>query len=360
MLEPLPRARPRTAGKSMKNGSPSAPETNEILEKGSPETMDVRLLKTLPVSVKPDPLVRRLAALLAPGFYLDVGNVCNQFCLYCAVPRDEMYRTTAGDAVVLARNAVESGWETCVLIGGEPTIWPHLIPVLKRVRELGVKRVILTTNGLMLAYPDSLAELEKLGMAVVGLSFDDFDPDNQALLTDRPDNPELIAKAVANLRSSTVETYFYTVVTGVLEGRGEEMGAWAAEEAGRFAGTPSFMFAGLKPVEAARESLERLDITLTETARVIADVIERAGDKAPVAFRDVPLCLLSEHLSHCMDLYHLNASVDLATGKIKPAGFRQDRRLVDACESCRLKRACPGIYEAYLARHGEGEFEPFE
>ena len=344
----------------MKNGSSEDTSSAEILEKGKALTMDVRMLQALPVSVKPDPSVRRLAALLAPGFYLDVGNVCNQFCLYCAVPREEMYRTTAGDAVVLARHAIDLGYDSCVLIGGEPTIWPHLIPVLKRIGELGAKRVVLTTNGLMLAYPESLADLERLGVAVVGLSYDDFDPGNQALLTDRADNPELLAKAVGNLRSSTVDTCFYTVVTGFLAGRGVDMGAWAAEEAGRFANTPSFMFAGLKPVEAARESLARLDISLSETARVIAAVIDAVGGKAPVAFRDVPLCLLADYLPHCMDLYHLNASVDLATGKIKPAGFRQDRTLAAACEGCRLRRVCPGIYHSYLARHGEGEFDPFK
>lgn len=360
MLEQSPAGRRGTAGNSMKNGRSEEQTEGEILAKGVPKSMDVRLLQTLPVSVKPDPGVRRLAALLAPGFYLDVGNVCNQFCLYCAVPREEMYRTTAGDAVVLARHAIALGYDSCILIGGEPTIWPHLVPVLKRIREFGAERVVLTTNGLMLAYPESLAELERLGTAVVGLSFDDFDPGNQALLTERADNPELVAKAVDNLRSSKVDSYFYTVVTGVLAGRGKEMGEWAAKEAGRFAATPSFMFAGLKPVEAARASLERLDITLTDTARVIAEVIDTVGDKAPVAFRDVPLCLLPDHLSFCMDLYHLNASVDLATGKIEPAGFRRDRCLVDACGSCRFKRVCPGIYEAYLARHGEAEFEPFE
>jgi len=348
------------AGNSMKNDSFEDTTEAEILEKGKAHTMDVRLLRTLPVSVKPNPGVRRLAALLAPAFYLDVGNVCNQHCLYCAVPRDEMYRTAAGDAVDLARHAVGLGYESCVLIGGEPTIWPHLLPVLKRISELGAKRVILTTNGLMLAYEESLAELEKLGIAVVGLSCDDFDPGNQALLTDRADNPELLARAVGNLRSSSVDTYFYTVVTGLLADRGVALGEWAATEAHRFEKTPSFLLAGLKPVETALERLERLDISLTETARAIAAMIDRVAGTAPVAFRDVPLCLLADYLPHCMDLYHLNVSVDLATGKTEPAGFRQDRTFAAACEGCRLRRACPGIYHSYLARHGEGEFDPFK
>mgnify|MGYP002725627315 CR=1 FL=1 len=147
----------------MKNGRSEEHTTPEILAKGVPKSMDVRLMQTLPVSVKPDPGVRRLASLLAPGFYLDVGNVCNQFCLYCAVPREEMYRTTAGDAVVLARHAIDLGYDSCVLIGGEPTIWPHLVPVLKRIREQGAKRVILTTNGLRREYKESRAEGERRG-----------------------------------------------------------------------------------------------------------------------------------------------------------------------------------------------------
>jgi MoaA/NifB/PqqE/SkfB family radical SAM enzyme len=336
-------------------------ERGEVLRKGRQEAFDVRLLRDTPESGPIDPDVAALARRLAPAFYLDVGNVCNQHCLYCAVPRQKAYRTSCGDAERIVDAALRHGFDTAALIGGEPTIWPHLQQMLHYMRRAGVRRVILATNGLMLAYPDFLRQVVEGNVDTVGLSIDDFDPATQALLTRHPQNPGILAQALDNLAASPdVDTYLYTVLTGTLRGRMAEHIGKCRELAARFRRRPAFVFAGLKPVETAGEQWDRLAITLTETAALVGEAVEGLAGEATVAFRDIPLCLVRPWLDHSLDLAHRQAAVEVGSGEQRPAPLARDRSHAPACDGCRLRDPCPAIYDDYRRRYGDGELETID
>ena len=328
----------------------------EVLHKGEQRFIDLRLMRDLPATVSPVEEVRILAQRLAPGFYLDVGNVCNQHCLYCAVPKDAAYRTTAGQAREIVHRAHEHGHENAILIGGEPTIWPHLDETLDEIGATGVKRVILTTNGMELAETAYLDHLMAHRVDTVGLSLDDFDRAVQAVLCSREDNPQLLDRVVDNLRDAPIHTYFYTVVTGFMRKRGAEFGRHAVAAAHGFAKPPAFILAGLKPVAEALSRLEQLAITLTDTATEIRAAMKVAADRVCFCYRDVPLCLMPDLLGHSMDLYHANATLDLTRGLVRESSMPGDRAFVKQCNNCTMKKWCPGIYRAYLDRFGTAEF----
>jgi hypothetical protein len=329
-----------------------------IRDKGRRARVDIRILRDPPPEVTADGPVRDLAARLAPVFYLDVGNVCNQRCTYCAVPRDELYQTSCEQALTLTAGALAHGYHDMTLIGGEPTIWPHLERTLLKAKTLGIRRVLLTTNGLMLAYPEFVTNLPELGIDFIALSYDDFNPEQQQMLSGRPDNPGLLAKAMNNLSKSTIDSYLYAVVTGSMRGRGAEHTTRFITETDGFVNRPALFFAALKPLPpplVPRPTSQSVP-TLSETATEIAEAIGASGSEVTVAFRDVPLCLMLQHLGHSMDLYHQQAALDLATGTIEPAPLARDRCFVDTCTNCRLATSCPGIYKDYLLAHGENEF----
>jgi len=363
--------------------------SKKILEKGASGSVDVRLLTDPPAGVIPVESVLDLARQLAPGFYLDVGNVCNQRCLYCAVPREKLYQTSMAQAIATARQAVSRGMRTCIFIGGEPTIWPALKAAVPALRDIGIERFVLTTNGLMLGYPQVLKFLVDAGTDVVMLSWDDLDDEKQATLSARPDNPRLLRHALANLALSSARTIFYSVVTKMTAGRGAWMAEQIACEASGFATRPALIMAALKPVSDAAANAGALAISLTETAAEIKEAAKtparsssrmaaecadtkiggapecseaaaqapgRAVERPTFAFRDVPLCLVTDILGMSLDVYHRNAAIDLTTGELVDAALAADRRFVRCCDGCGLKAACPGVYRDYVARFGEGEF----
>jgi pyruvate-formate lyase-activating enzyme len=332
---------------------------NPILEKGESSRVDVRLMIDPPGFVSPDTGVAHLAKRLAPAFYLDVGNVCNQRCLYCAVPRETLYRTTLEAALEQARGAVAHGFRMAAFIGGEPTIWPHLHKALSRLPAAGVAGSVLTTNGLMLAYPTEPERLVAGGIKVFGVSLDDFDPERQRRLSLRDDNPDLLARAMENLAKVDADTYFYTVVTSEMRGRGDWFGRQAASTAARFRRGPAFFLAALKPVEEAARQAERLSLPLSDAvveARAVRAALAEARLPPTFSVRDFPLCVLGELLPHSMDLLHRNASLDLVSGRVEPSCVAADRTFVEACAGCTLRPWCPAIYRSYLALHGDREF----
>lgn len=330
----------------------------KVLEKGRRDFVDVRLMAALPDGVNPNEGVLRLARRLAPGFYLDVGNVCNQYCLYCAVPRDRLYQTSMEDALAQVTAAAALGFHTAIFIGGEPTIWPHLSSVLAQLPDLGVSDAVLTTNGLMLAYPELVHKLVERGVSTIGLSFDDFDPDVQRRLSRREDYPDVILRTTDNLSTCAAHTYFYGVVTSHLAGREESFAQQAGALVARFAVPPAFVLAGLKPVQEAQHRFDSLAISLSDTAGVVQKVIARLDGKATVAFRDIPFCLMPGCLALSLDLYHDNATVNLASGERSTAGFKDSRIFAPQCSQCTLHDRCPGLYTGYTQRFGEGEFAP--
>lgn len=330
----------------------------EVLEKGSRDSVDVRLMAVLPDGIQAHEEVLSLARRLAPGFYLDVGNVCNQYCLYCAVPRQQLYQTTMNQAQAQVAGAAGLGFKTAVFIGGEPTIWPHLSATLALMPDYGLSRAVLTTNGLMLAYPELLTRLTDRGVSTVGLSFDSFDPAVQIRLSRRQDYPAVINRALDNLATSRAHTYLYGVVTSDLVGQEHSFADQAVELARRFVVPPAFILAGLKPVEEGAHRFHGISVSMEQTAAAIKAITRHLDGAATVAYRDVPLCLMSGYLDRSLDLYHDNATVSLATGEQSEAGFKDRRIFADQCDRCSMQSRCPGLYAGYVDHFGSREFLP--
>jgi MoaA/NifB/PqqE/SkfB family radical SAM enzyme len=94
----------------------------------------------------------RLAADGAEKLILNLSYRCNNSCLFCAVGD----RGAAGGTLERHRAALEEhrrrGVRLVDLDGGEPTLVPHLLPLIRHARRLGYDRVSVTTNGRRLAY----------------------------------------------------------------------------------------------------------------------------------------------------------------------------------------------------------------
>lgn len=81
--------------------------------------------------------------------WLNVNHACNFRCPWCYaagtnyVPGDDM---SMAMATRIAEILYEAGVRSFTLIGGEPSLWPHLMSFNKMCRDLGVKTG-LVTNG---------------------------------------------------------------------------------------------------------------------------------------------------------------------------------------------------------------------
>jgi len=122
---------------------------------------------------------------------ISITERCNLRCLYCmpeeGVPLSpKEHLLTPPEILYLSSLFVSQGVNKIRLTGGEPTVHPQILPLLRdlgNLRSRGLKELALTTNGLTLARKlDSMIES---GVTGINLSLDTLDPFQFEIMTRR-------------------------------------------------------------------------------------------------------------------------------------------------------------------------------
>ena len=102
---------------------------------------------------------------------------CNLRCVYCMpeemhfAPRQELL--TSDEILTVARAALDLGFDKIRLTGGEPTVHPDLLYIVRGMASLGFSKLSMTTNGLRLKELARL--LKEAGLERVNVSVDTLD-----------------------------------------------------------------------------------------------------------------------------------------------------------------------------------------
>lgn len=113
--------------------------------------------------------------------YLRVSltDVCNLRCVYC-MPEDIVFRPRASlmqdhELLTLVRVAASLGVDKIRLTGGEPTVRPGVVELIRAIRTVpGIRRLTMTTNGVRLA--QLAGPMADAGLDNVNISVDTLDP----------------------------------------------------------------------------------------------------------------------------------------------------------------------------------------
>jgi cyclic pyranopterin phosphate synthase len=112
---------------------------------------------------------------------ISVIDHCNLRCVYCMplrgltfVPGDQLL--TAEEIELVARAAVSVGFSKFRLTGGEPTLRPDIVDIVRRIASLdGVRDVAMTTNAILL--PRFAKPLQQAGLSRINIHVDTFHPE---------------------------------------------------------------------------------------------------------------------------------------------------------------------------------------
>lgn len=111
---------------------------------------------------------------------ISLTDRCNLRCVYCMpelgmkfMPRPELL--TTDELLLVVRAAARAGFRKIRLTGGEPTLRPDLVELVRAIKSVpGIEHMAMTTNGLRLA---KLAQpLKDAGLDRVNISIDTLDP----------------------------------------------------------------------------------------------------------------------------------------------------------------------------------------
>jgi GTP 3',8-cyclase len=110
---------------------------------------------------------------------ISLTDKCNMRCVYCMSeemvfqPTEDLM--TTAEILRLVNLFARLGIDKIRLTGGEPSIHPDLIPIVRGIRAAGITRISMTTNGLRLT--DLAQPLKEAGLERVNVSMDTLDPE---------------------------------------------------------------------------------------------------------------------------------------------------------------------------------------
>ncbi len=110
---------------------------------------------------------------------ISLTDACNLRCVYCMPehmtfrPRNELLQDE--EILRLVRIFAPLGVDKIRLTGGEPTIRPRLVELVRQIKRVpGIRELAMTTNGLLL--PELAHPLKQAGLDRVNISLDTLDP----------------------------------------------------------------------------------------------------------------------------------------------------------------------------------------
>ncbi|MGH8305705.1 MAG: radical SAM protein [Steroidobacteraceae bacterium] len=120
---------------------------------------------------------------------IEVNSACNMDCPLCFANAGPGFNLTLGEVEDILDELVrtEGRPEVVQFSGGEPSIHPHIVELLRAAKERNIRHVMLNTNGKRIARDDRfLAQLAELKPAIY-LQFDGFERRTYELLRAEPD-----------------------------------------------------------------------------------------------------------------------------------------------------------------------------
>jgi len=132
---------------------------------------------------------------------IEVNSACNMDCPLCYADAGAGYNLTLTEVEDILDHLIETeGFpEVVQFSGGEPTIHPDILPMLRAAKSRQINHVMLNTNGKRIANDDDfVAELAEIQPAIY-FQFDGFERETYRIIRNEPDILEEKIRALDRL-----------------------------------------------------------------------------------------------------------------------------------------------------------------
>ena len=286
---------------------------------------------------------------------LHLTYTCPERCVFCSeahrMAAYKPFAVTWGRVATILRTHAMRGITAVHLTGGEPSIHPRFVDVLKLAKKLGM-RTSVGTIGTMLSRPDfaalALPQLDEALFSIHGPNAEIHDA-----ITGRDGSFKQVTSALklAVAHRSDFGAFVNTVVTQAnIEALPETVALVAS------LGAKLIIISNTTPEGHGEDRYKTLAVPLETLARVLPQIPAKSGS-AIVRFFGVPMCLLGEHATHSNDLHwdpRVTVEWQTEPGRVAFTGiysWAPDRRRVhvEACTDCKRNGVCSGVFDKYAS-----------
>ena len=297
---------------------------------------------------------------------LHVTYHCPERCVFCSeehrMQAFHPFPVTFGRITRILAEQAARGVESVHLTGGEPTIHPRFVDVLKLAKRLGM-RTSVGTIGTRLADP-AFAEAAMPHLDEALFSLHGPDAATHDTSTGRVGSFERVTRAIANAKAAKpgFRPFVNTVLTRLNVDRLVETAAFA-----RSLDAALLIVSNLTPEGAGADRYGDLPVRFGVIAALAPSVVDAMAPDM-VRFFGVPMCALGPARMASNDLYwNPRVTVEWAKHPDKVAldgiyswAPARGRRHAPMCEPCVYRGVCAGVFGAYLDRFGDTELRASE
>jgi MoaA/NifB/PqqE/SkfB family radical SAM enzyme len=298
---------------------------------------------------------------------IQLGHMCNNRCVFCVSGQE----TALGRARPLAlepiveqiRAARAAGHAKITLLGGEPTLQPAFMDVVRECVALGFEEIVIFTNGVKTARAAVVDEILATGgnftfrFSVQGATEEAHER------TTRKDGS--FARIVKSMGHVSERGQRLTVNMCVVRTNHESVDAfpsWLVP-----LGVSQLHLDMVRPLDAGQRTEEEYAAMIpryTDLAGPFERMVRGFPEGFDVNIGNLPYCIapsLARFIHHDGEKT-MTIAVDgdktLSRPWDKYLVKRRDKSKLASCSSCVFDARCNGIFEKYRELHGDAEFVP--
>ena len=303
-----------------------------------------------------------------PSQTIRIGLECNEGCLYCFADPDmwkdrprgwgKDYSNLIGDNWRQElREIREAGYDGLSISGGEPTLYPDLVKMVKYARLLGFSRVELQTNGTLITEKNART-LSRAGVCSALVSLPSHIPKVYNAITVTKNYHSPAVSGLKNLLRVGVRVTLCHVLCTANYRYVPEYVDFVVKE---FPGLEAVSFLYVQPEGRGTENAN-LYPSLEDLRPYWIDAMERAERHGLRWKTDVqtglPLCMLPGREDRVDAELLLNPEVfwgdDLSSYTYMQGRKRQGAK----CDTCFFSKACYGFWNEYMDAYGDEGLVP--
>jgi|GEM_PF-1078436 len=147
---------------------------------------------------------------------LNVGYSCNSHCIFCRQGKYEKGEWSHDKTTAEIKQEMRKVIKSCqgiVFTGGEPTIRPDFMEIVKYAKTIGFETIQIHTNGRMFAYLDYCQKTIEAGANEFYLALHGHNPELHDFLTGAKGSFQQTVHGIRNLKKLKQEVITNTVIT---------------------------------------------------------------------------------------------------------------------------------------------------
>lgn len=297
---------------------------------------------------------------------------CNNNCRFCMeqdvrsnppVKTEEIKRQIIG--------ARKRGSRYLEMIGGEITIRPDFLDLVRFAKKMEFETVMIATNGRIFSYEKNAFEAINAGLNSIVFSIHGHNAESHDYLTRSPGSFDQLCRGVENIKKAAKELnkkIHLGVNTTIVKQNYQYLPLIGKHTLSLGIKSSEFIFVDCNE-GGAYHNFEELVPRISDAApyiRECLDLVDVSDFSANWDVRYVPLCYFTNHLNQVSELREVKSFQTEQLGRSSERSgyvYHEKRKSImrikpEECKGCVLFDRCEGLWRTYYEHYGAEELMP--